>query len=418
MPEAVAVAVAVEGVSKRFRVSRHPVTTLRESIDRWFKGSGEKTTTIWALRDVTFNVKQGEVFGIIGHNGAGKSTLLRLLCGLSRPTSGRILPTGQISGILELGGGFHSDLTGRQNILTVGILNGLSSEQIKAREREIVSFAELEDFIDQPVRTYSSGMYLRLAFAAAVEFDPSILVIDELLSVGDERFQKKCLDRIATFRAKGMTLIITSHDPDQINRLCDEVLVLEEGRVVMQSDAKNALSCYHDLLRQRTEKRAAQLSGTVSQSLIVPTGNRQGTQEATIAAVRIHDTKGHATDVARSGEGLSISLDYFLTQPIKDVALTLGIFTEAHVKCFEASIPSVHTLLGDLSVHGQIQCELKALPLLAGLYYINVGLYPTDWSYVYDLHWGMHPLRVVIEKPRGVQATGILSVEAIWSISI
>ena len=279
------VAVAVEKVSKRFRVQRNRPMTLRDSVHQWLTRRHERASSFWALRDVSFSVEHGQVFGIIGHNGAGKSTLLRLLCGLGLPTLGRIVHSGQVSGILDLTSGFHGDLTGRQNITTVGILNGLTKREIKAREQGIISFAEMEEFIDQPVRTYSSGMHLRLAFAAATEFDPAVLILDEVLSVGDERFQKKCLDRIATFRNTGKTLIVTSHDAQQIQSLCDEVLVLEDGRVVMQGDPKSALSCYHDLMRLRTEKRIAQLSGgTVTAALIVNQGSRQGTQEATIAA--------------------------------------------------------------------------------------------------------------------------------------
>lgn len=178
---------------------------------------------------MSFVVEHGTTFGIIGHNGVGKSTLLRLLCGLSYPFSGRIVREGRFSGILELGGGFNPELTGRQIVMTAGILNGLTPSEVKAREETIVSFAELERFIDQPTRTYSSGMYLRLAFAAAMEFEPSVLVLDEVLAVGDERFQKKCMDRIAKLKQAGTTLIVTSHSPDQIVTLCDNVLVLEEG---------------------------------------------------------------------------------------------------------------------------------------------------------------------------------------------
>jgi len=410
-------AVAVDGLSKRFRIYQHRVLTIRETVDRWFKGSLETARTIWALRDVTFSVEQGKVFGIIGHNGAGKSTLLRLLCGLGRPTSGRINSSGQISGILELGGGFHPDLTGRQNIVTVGILNGLTKAEIKSREQDIVGFAELEGFIDAPMRTYSSGMYLRLAFAAALEFDPAILIIDEVLSVGDERFQQKCRDRINIFRAKGKTLIITSHNSEQIQSLCDEVLVLEEGQAVMQGDPKNAVSCYHDLMRKRTERRAAHLSGAMTQPVEVQIGNRQGTQEASISAVRVYDKEGRIASSVRSGDPITVELDYRLVEPIEDLALTLGIFSEIHVKCFEANIPSVNNVLGRLETHGQIRCELKALPLLAGSYFINVGFFPTDWSFVYDYHWEMHPFRIIQESTPNVQASGVMSVDMRWSNS-
>jgi ABC-type polysaccharide/polyol phosphate transport system, ATPase component len=161
-----------------------------------FTGRYKPGNTFWALRDVSFSIEQGCVLGIIGHNGAGKSTLLRLLCGLGRPTTGRIRRVGHVSGLLELGAGFHPDMTGRENLTTGGILSGLTKRQVRAKQEQIIDFAELEEFIDQPVRTYSNGMYLRLAFAAAIHFDPDVLIIDEVLAVGDSRFQKKCRDRL------------------------------------------------------------------------------------------------------------------------------------------------------------------------------------------------------------------------------
>src|SRR5262249_33631250 len=156
--------------------------------------------------------------------------------------------------------GFHPDMTGRENIMTGGLLLGLTAREVRAIEREIIAFAELEAFIDEPIRTYSSGMYLRLAFATALQFDPAVLVIDEILAVGDARFQQKCLERLAAFRAAKKTLILTSHSTDQIRSFCDEVLVLEEGRVVMQAEPDIAIDCYVDLMRQRTARRAAQIS--------------------------------------------------------------------------------------------------------------------------------------------------------------
>jgi lipopolysaccharide transport system ATP-binding protein len=182
---------------------------------------------------------------------------LRLLCGLGLPTRGRIEHRGYVSGLLDLGSGLSQDMTGRENIVTVGILNGLTRKEIMAEQEEIIAFAELEDFIDQPVRTYSSGMYLRLAFSAAIHFDPDVLLVDEVLAVGDARFQQKCIDRLQTFRKAGKTLVLVSHNTDQIRNLCDEVLVFEEGRLVIQSEPQSAIECYNALIRQRTERRAA-----------------------------------------------------------------------------------------------------------------------------------------------------------------
>ena len=414
------VAVTVENVSKRFRMHRNRPMTLRDSLHRLLTRGYDRTSSFWALKDINFSVEHGQVFGIIGHNGAGKSTLLRLLCGLGRPTSGRIAHNGQINGILELGGGFHPDLTGRQNIVTVGVLNGLTKTEIEAREREIIAFAEMEEFIDQPVRTYSSGMYLRLAFAAATEFDPAVLILDEVLAVGDERFQKKCLDRIAIFRTAGKTLIVTSHDAQQIQSLCDQVLVLEEGRVVMQSDPQSALSCYHDLMRQRTDKRIAQLSsGVVTAALIRNQGNRQGTQEATVSAVQIFDKDGRVTNTIRSGESLAIELEIHMPPPVKDAACTVGIFSDTQVKCFESGIPSVRAILSSSSSSQIIRCEMKALPLLAGCYFINVGLYSTDWAYQYDFHRQMYPLHIAgIDRATGTYITGMVSIDAQWDRKI
>jgi lipopolysaccharide transport system ATP-binding protein len=392
--------------------------TLRDYVHQLLIRKLDKVSNFWALRDVSFSVDNGRVLGIIGHNGAGKSTLLRLLCGVGRPTSGRIFHNGQVSGILELGGGFHQDLTGRQNIATVGILNGMTKSDMKAREQNIIAFAEMEDFIDQPVRTYSSGMYVRLAFAAATEFDPAILILDEVLAVGDQRFQTKCLDRIATFRKAGKTLVVTTHDAQQIESLCDEALVLEEGHVMMHADPKSALSCYYDLMRQRTDKRITQLSGGAAAApLIANQGNRQGTQEATISAVHIYDMDGRVTNTVGSGEGIVVELEIRLVPPVRDAACTVGIFSDAGVKCFESGIPSVQAIFGSSSAHQTIRCEMKTLPLCAGSYFINVGLYPTDWAYKYDFHCEMYSLHIGSnDRTTGSYSTGMVAVDARWDL--
>lgn len=407
----------VESVSKRYRIQRNRPVTLKESIIRRLTGRYGRDNVIWALRDVTFSLEQGRVLGIVGHNGAGKSTLLRLLCGLGMPTTGRIRCTGQVSGLLELGSGFHPDMTGRENLMTGGILSGLTRRQVLAMQQEIIAFAELEEFIDQPVRTYSSGMYLRLAFAAAVQFDPDVLIIDEVLAVGDSRFQKKCLERLASFRAADKTTILTSHDSGQIRNLCDEVLVLEEGRLVMQGEPESAIQCYNDLMRQRTEKRAVQISGGATQSgLTVEHGSRMGTQEISVCNVCLYDKQDRITNAIYSGDGLTVKLEYNLARPLPDIALTLGIYNETNIKCFESCIPSVTAVFGALHNLGCFSCNFPGLPLLPGLYYINIGVYPTDWNFVYDYHWQMHPLHVLSQSEGYSGVSGVVSLHPVWSV--
>jgi lipopolysaccharide transport system ATP-binding protein len=406
----------VESLSKRYYLKRGH-TTLSQFVIRWLSGRHKKSQILWALRDVSFTVEQGQVLGIIGHNGAGKSTLLRLLCGLGRPTGGQVHRNGNVKGLLELGGEFHPDLTGRENIVTAGLLNGLTKRQVRDGEKEIIGFAELEDFIDEPVRTYSSGMRLRLAFAVAMHFDPEVLILDEVLAVGDVRFQQKCLDRLLTFRKAGKTLILTSHDTTQIKTLCDTVLVLEEGRIATQGDPETAVQCYHDLMRQRTEKRAGLLSGnTISGSLAAPTGKRQGTQEATICNVRFYDAQGKTIESLNSGQSLTIELEYSLTKPMPDLAFTLAIYNEAHVNCFEVTVASTQATFGTLHSSGALRCRLAELPLISGIYYVNVGFYPANWEYVYDYHWQMHSLRIVSERRATSEVSGVIFLRPEWSV--
>ena len=251
--------VNVENVFKKFPFEKRRATSLTEAILYRLMGRYDRGREFWALNDVSFSLEKGRVLGIIGHNGAGKTTLLRLISGLGRPTSGKIHCSGKIGTLLELGSSFQGELTGRQNLITGGILTGLRKQEVLEREEEIIAFAELEDFIDQPMRTYSSGMFLRLAFSTAILFNPDVLVIDEVLTVGDSRFQQKCLDRLQEFRISGKSIILVSHSMEQVAALCDEVLVLEEGRVAIHTDPETAINHYHDLMRQRTERKRQDL---------------------------------------------------------------------------------------------------------------------------------------------------------------
>jgi lipopolysaccharide transport system ATP-binding protein len=410
--------IEADSVSKKYKLQFNRPLTLKESIIRLAKRRLESAATIWALKDVTFSVEQGMALGIVGHNGAGKSTLLRLLCGIGRPTRGEINRVGKVSGLLELGSGFHPDLTGRENIMTGGLLNGLTVEDIKGQESEIISFAELEQFIDQPIRTYSSGMYLRLAFSTAMHFDPDVLIIDEVLAVGDTNFQKKCFEKLLSFRKSGKTLILTSHIPDQIQKICDDVLVLEEGVLVMQGEPEKAIPFYNDLMRQRSERRSEQIHEEGKHPLLkAEKGIRLGTQEAIISSLKTCDSQGHYTNRFRNDDNLTIEIKYERMERIDDMALIVGIYSDIHVKCFEMHFPSLVEAFGPLSEHTTLCCHIPKVPLLNGRYFVNLGLYPTNWDYVYDYHWQMHP--IYIGNRDGIDTsriTGVLSVIPEWFV--
>jgi lipopolysaccharide transport system ATP-binding protein len=405
-----------ESVSKQYRIRRSGPVTLKEFFLAGLSGGHRAASTHWALHDVSLSVEEGRGLGVIGHNGAGKSTLLRLLCGLGRPTAGRIHRAARVSGVLELGSGFNLDLTGRENVLTGGIISGFSAREMEAKLPEIIAFSELESVIDRPLRTYSTGMYVRLAFATAMHCDASVLVIDEVLAVGDARFQRKCLDRIEAFRAAGNTLVLASHVPEHVRALCDEVVVLEEGRVALQAEPEEAQRCYRDLMRRRTERRAAQLGADAPTGDPKAPGTRHGTGEATIERVCFLDERGQPTTNVQSGDRLTIVLEYRLTRPLPDLTLSLGIFTE-EMQCFEVVVPSANLSFGRLGKRGSVCCDLPAVPLLPGRYFVNVGLYPTDWAFVYDHHWQMHALDVVGSSHTSHATSGIVAMDPVWSLS-
>lgn len=231
-------------LSKIYKVYFGPRALLREIL---FGKSAHHS--IPALQDVSFSVSSGESFGIVGDNGAGKSTLLKILTGTAVPTSGEVNIQGKVSALLELGAGFHPEFSGLENIQFNGALMGLSRSEIEARKKEIIAFSELEEFIDNPVKTYSSGMYLRLGFAVATGFDPSVLIIDEALAVGDQRFQKKCTDRILDFKRRGKTILFCSHNLYQVRTLCDRAIWLQRGAVASSGQASRVTDQYTDYLR-------------------------------------------------------------------------------------------------------------------------------------------------------------------------
>jgi ABC-type polysaccharide/polyol phosphate transport system ATPase subunit len=236
-------AIELENVTQRYRVISERPDTIRELFSKFFRHK-TRFHDFDALKDVTVNVAPGEMLGIIGRNGSGKSTMLKIIAGVYRPTAGRVEVRGAIAPLIELGAGFHNELTGRENILLNGLLLGYSKREMLARQDSIVEFAGIGDFIDAPVKQYSSGMYTRLAFAVATEVDPDILLVDEILAVGDMAFQAKCFERLRRFRAAGKTILLVTHSMDQVRKFCDRAIFLEKGQVLVDGDSEQAIDLF------------------------------------------------------------------------------------------------------------------------------------------------------------------------------
>ena len=282
--------IRADAVSRRFRVHARQARTLKEL---FVLRGRTQPTDVWALRDVSVDVEPGEAVGLIGRNGSGKSTLLRLVAGIIRPTSGTIAVGGRIGSLLELGAGFHPDFSGRENVFLNGSMYGLRRAEIRERFDEIVSFAELEDSIDRPVRTYSSGMYMRLGFAIAAHLDADVLLLDEVFAVGDEAFQRKCFGKIFEFKQRGGTIVFVSHDATQVERLCERAVLLRDGRKEFDGPTHEAVVHYRRVLAFDADpaERSAGL-------------REWGTGEAEITAARLVGSEGEERRQFLAGEPL------------------------------------------------------------------------------------------------------------------
>jgi len=394
------VAIRVNGLGKRFRryhADRPP--TLKEAILRGLR----KTVAVesfWALRDVSFEVAYGEMLGIIGHNGAGKSTLLQLIGGVGQPDSGRVEVDGRIGALLDLGAGFSPDLTGRENVFVMAVAAGLTRREAQRRFDGIVAFAELEDSIDNAVRTYSSGMQMRLAFAVAVHTDPEILLVDEFLAVGDLAFQTKCLRRVAELKAKGCAIILISHSPAQIKELCDRAIWLRHGEVVMDGPPDVVTGQYAVEMRAESLRRTPNvapewISGEASRASNL---NRFGSREAEVTRVRLLPG-----DRIASGDPLEIEIEYRAVRPLASPIFSVSITrSEDGQACLDLNTQAMGLSVPTLDGTGRLRLSLGRVDLVGGDYWVNVGVFESAWAYAYDFHWELYPLLIEGPAPQGL----------------
>jgi ABC-2 type transport system ATP-binding protein len=364
----VGVAIEVKDISKQFRLYNEKHTSLKERV---IHGGKMPFTPFWALRDVNIDISQGETFGILGRNGCGKSTLLKCVAGILKPTSGEIRVRGTLAAMLELGAGFQPDLSGRDNIFLNGSLLGLSRSDIEKRFDDIVAFAELDQFIDNQVKFYSSGMYVRLGFAVAINVEPDVLLVDEVLSVGDAAFQRKCLDHVKKIQREGRTIVVVSHSPDTIRQNCDRAVVMNHGKVITIDEPGEAIRVYlADLLGVGT------LEGSESGGIV---GNvlKIGTVQAE------HGGSGSRSHLY-PGESLTVTAEVDSVADVPNAMATIAIHDDKNELVF-ASDPDDPACEMEIPLGGGVvRFFFPEVPLLDGTYSVSVGVRSATETAIFD----------------------------------
>lgn len=367
--------IEVQNLSKFYYLGTVGATTLRESFERWRLGTRGKerqspSNTLWALKDVSFSVGQGEIIGIIGRNGAGKSTLLKILSKITEPTSGRATLRGRVASLLEVGTGFHPELTGRENVYLNGAILGMRRAETDKKFDEIVAFAGIEKFVDTPVKHYSSGMYVRLAFAVAAHLEPEILLVDEVLAVGDAEFQKKCLGKMCEVAKSGKTVLFISHNMAALQKLCPQSLLLREGRLVMQGTTDTAIEKY---LKESDE---------LSQRSLADRKDRQGTAEALFISYSLRDRLGRKVQSFRSGEDAEVVFQLKKSssvQCLSNLNVSVGIDDPIGQRLCLISNVVQNGMPSSLSDDtATIIFRIKELPLHAGRYSFTIFCVAND----------------------------------------
>jgi ABC-2 type transport system ATP-binding protein len=362
-----ALAVTVEGVGKRFRRYRERPTSIKERLVR-FRVHGEE---FWALRHVSIEIPEGQTLGLLGPNGSGKTTLLKIIGGILRPNEGSVTTRGRIAALLALGAGFHQELTGRENVYLNASILGLARQEIDRRFDDIVGFAELEDFIDTQVKYYSSGMYVRLGFAVAVHVDPAILLVDEVLAVGDIAFQRKCLDQVEAFQREGRTIVFVTHSPDLVHRVCDQAVMLEHGRLVARGAPSDVVQRFRLAMSRKD----------------LAYGWDRGSKEVEIAGVEIYAAGGESTDVFAPGDEMIIQVDLKASAPVPGpVVVSFAVHDQQNMFSFGTNTDWRDVFFPD-PFEGKYRLHffVKSLPFVEGRYYITIGVHSRDATRVFHV---------------------------------
>ena len=411
-------AIEVDNVSRIYQKysARHRFQTFKSAL---VKGdlfrSIKADELVTALDGVSFNVEKGGTLGLIGENGSGKSTMLKIVAGITKPSSGRITTVGKISALIELGAGFHPEITGRENVFINGIMLGLTKREISEKFDEIVSFAELEEFIDAPVKTYSSGMYMRLGFSVAINVNPDILLIDEVLAVGDASFIPKCLDRIDDFRRRKKTILFVSHGLDTVEKICDKVVFLKNGRIAAIGEPKRIVNAYLQDIAEKQEKTFVKKKGEKTPAREMGDERREdrwGKREIEIRKVTLRNLQGLEKHVFSPEEGLAVEMDVVSSTAIKDFVFGMGVYDSRGVSCYgtNTNIEEFKPLM--IQGEGKVVCRIEKLNLINGTYYLDVAVHKID-GYPYDYHRNLYSFLV----SSTLKDVGIARLPHAWSFS-
>jgi ABC-type polysaccharide/polyol phosphate transport system ATPase subunit len=370
-------AVDLQGVGKRFM--RH--TDRRNSIkERIVRGRARNPEDFWAVRDVTLRIPKGSVYGLIGHNGSGKSTLLKMIGGIYRPTTGTITTDGRVAALIELGAGFHPDMTGRENIGLNGSILGLSRKEIGAITDEIIDFSGLGDFIDDPVKHYSSGMYVRLGFSVAVHMKPDVLLVDEVLAVGDEEFQRKCFDHLYALRRSGRTIVVVSHGLGQLEGLCDEVAWLERGQMLEHGPAVDTIASYLRRVNAEEAARNPMVAAVREEGEEV----RAGDQTIRVRSAEIVDLEGNPLSHAQTGETFVVRLGVTAPAPVLGPNIRIALQHDTGSLVTMVSNHAAGVDFGYVEGDRTVSMALTNNPLLPGRYRVHIDVFDHTGSRLID----------------------------------
>ncbi len=388
-------AIEIENLTRIYQKysAQHRFKTFKSAMIKgdFFKSlrSDEKVT---ALDNVSFKVERGTTFGVIGENGSGKSTLLKVVTGIAKPTSGRVDVKGKVSALIELGAGFHPEITGRENIYINGIMLGLSKKEINDKYEEMVKFAELEEFIDAPVKTYSSGMYMRLGFSIAINVNPDVLLVDEVLAVGDASFVPKCLDRIQDFRRRKKTILFVSHDLSTVEKICDRVAWLKAGQIQTIGEPRRVIDAYLQDVAEKKEGDFEKRQEEAVKEEEYEEGrreNRWGKREVEIKKVKMKGLDGKVKHVFSPQDGMLIEIEVNAYSPIKDFVFGVGIFNYQGVFCYGTNTFLEGFQPDSIKGKGKVVFRIECLNFVNGTYYLDVAVHKRN-GYPYDYHRNLY----------------------------